>query len=180
MDLVLDRQGRLYEQIARALKLAILDGRLAGGSRLPSTRSLAVALRVSRTSVLEAYELLCAEQLVTARAGSGTRVAQLGNIPTRSGTSATSPPTSQYAARVRKLGSSLPARPSQDLRYNLEYGTSLVTTSVFKSWRRKLGAAVLGAGPGYAGAGGFMPLRRALADLLGPGRRGLSVSRRIS
>jgi GntR family transcriptional regulator/MocR family aminotransferase len=44
MDLALDKQGALYEQIARALKRAILEGRLVAGSRLPSTRALASAL----------------------------------------------------------------------------------------------------------------------------------------
>jgi DNA-binding transcriptional MocR family regulator len=77
MNLDLDKQGTLYEQIARALKQAILEGDLVAGSRLPSTRSLATALRVSRKPVIEAYELLCAEQVAVARTGSGTRVAKL-------------------------------------------------------------------------------------------------------
>jgi len=62
MYLALDKKGTLYEQIARALKLEILEGRLAAGSKLPSTRNLATALRVARKSVLQAYELLCAEE----------------------------------------------------------------------------------------------------------------------
>ena len=42
---------QLYEQLRRA----ILDGRLASGTRLPSTRTLAQALGVSRTVTSSAY-----------------------------------------------------------------------------------------------------------------------------
>ena len=44
------------------------------GYRLPSTRSLAERLRISRNTVLSAYEELAAEGLVQGRVGSGTRV----------------------------------------------------------------------------------------------------------
>ena len=69
MFLTLDKTGALYDQIARAIKLEILEGRLVAGSKLPSTRTLATALGVSRKSVLQAYDLLCAEDLAVARGG---------------------------------------------------------------------------------------------------------------
>ncbi len=77
MYLTLDKKGTLYEQIARAIKMEILEGRVLAGSKLPSTRTLATALGVARKSVLQAYDLLCAEELAIARAGSGTRVAKV-------------------------------------------------------------------------------------------------------
>ncbi len=93
MNLALDGKGFLYEQIARSLRLAILDGRLTAGSRLPSTRLLSQALKVSRKSVQEAYDLLCAEQLAVALAGSGTRVVDLGlKRATRTRVATTAPP----------------------------------------------------------------------------------------
>ncbi|MDB6105766.1 MAG: bacterial regulatory, gntR family protein [Gammaproteobacteria bacterium] len=101
MDLALDKQGALYEQIARALKRAILEGRLVAGSRLPSTRALASALGVSRKSALDAYELLCVEQLAIARGGSGTRVAKVGVVLPKPFLRLR--PTSQYVARMRTL-----------------------------------------------------------------------------
>ena len=70
MNLTLDKTGALYDQIARAIKLEILEGRIAAESKLPSTRTLATALGVSRKSVLQAYDLLCAEELAVARGGS--------------------------------------------------------------------------------------------------------------
>ena len=171
MELKLDKQGSLYEQIARAMKRAILEGRLPAGSKLPSTRALAVALHVSRKSVIEAYELLSVEQLTTARGGSGTRVANVRPAPPRGRGPATSRPTSRYVARMRTLGPiTLGSRPG--LTYSLHLGEPVVNPTLFNSWRRKLAAAALRAGPKYPSPVGFPPLRRAIADYLGR-RRGL-------
>src|SRR5262249_50074990 len=38
MNMTLDKQGALYEQLARALKKAILEGQFAPGSQMPGTR----------------------------------------------------------------------------------------------------------------------------------------------
>jgi GntR family transcriptional regulator/MocR family aminotransferase len=169
MDLALDKQGALYGQIARALKRAILDGRLVAGSRLPSTRALAGALGVSRKSVVDAYELLCVEQLAVARGGSGTRVAKVGAVVPK--TFVTLRPTSQYVARMRTL-EPVTTGSHSGLRYDLHTGEPLLNAALFNSWRRKLAAAALRAGPKYPAPEGFPPLRRALADYLGR-RRGI-------
>jgi len=123
MDLGLDGQGALYEQLARALKSAILDGRFAAGSHLPATRQLARMLAVSRNTVLSAYELLCAEQLAVARGGSGTRVADVGAPRARAARAAT-PRPSRYAARARRLGPATLGVTLGRPRYNLQYGTA--------------------------------------------------------
>ena len=47
--------GGRAEWLARQIRLAISDGRLALGSRLPATRLLAAELHVSRGVVTEAY-----------------------------------------------------------------------------------------------------------------------------
>ena len=102
MHLTLDKKGTLYDQIARAIKLEILEGRVVAGTRLPSTRALATALGVARKSVLQAYELLCAEGLAIARGGSGTRVAKVSPA-TRPPPRTQIVPLSSYAARVQSL-----------------------------------------------------------------------------
>jgi GntR family transcriptional regulator/MocR family aminotransferase len=171
MQLLLDQQGALYEQIARALKQAILDGRIVEGGRLPSTRTLARALQVSRKSIILAYELLCAEQLAVVRAGSGTRVGKLVAPPPIRRAPSIKKPTSGYTARMRNLPDfTLRGRAAH--RYNLQCGEPLLNAKLFNAWRRKLSAAALRAGPKYPTAGGFMPLRVALADYLGR-RRGV-------
>jgi DNA-binding transcriptional regulator YhcF (GntR family) len=61
-------------QIARRLQEAIEAGRVARGTRLPSTRSLARTLKVSRNTVLTAYEELVARGFVRSRRGAGMYV----------------------------------------------------------------------------------------------------------
>jgi len=56
------------------VKRAILSGRLRPGVRLPSTRLIAKDLRVSRTTVLNAFDQLTAEGYLEGKIGSGTRV----------------------------------------------------------------------------------------------------------
>ncbi|MFI8188395.1 PLP-dependent aminotransferase family protein [Streptomyces sp. NPDC085946] len=63
--------------LERALRDAVRDGRLAPGTRLPATRRLAAELGLSRGTAKAAYDQLVAEGYLTARQGSGTRVAAL-------------------------------------------------------------------------------------------------------
>jgi GntR family transcriptional regulator/MocR family aminotransferase len=172
VNLNLDGKGVLYEQLARALKQAILSGRFVKGSRLPTTRALALVLGMSRNTVLNAYELLCAEQLVVPRAGSGTRVADVGATSRTKKLSSVLPPQSRYVARARALGPITLATVNSRARYNLQYGEPLLGLGLFNSWRRKLSAAALRAEPGYPAPPGHLPLRRAICDHLAR-RRGI-------
>ncbi|HEV8038595.1 MAG TPA: winged helix-turn-helix domain-containing protein [Bryobacteraceae bacterium] len=65
----------LYLQLRDALRRLILNHNLPPGATLPSTRALAKKLAVSRNTVVNAYEALAADALVTGAIGSGTRVA---------------------------------------------------------------------------------------------------------
>ena len=60
--------------LADAIRAAIIDGRLQAGAPLPATRLLADDLGVSRGVIVEAYQRLADEGLVSARPGAGTRV----------------------------------------------------------------------------------------------------------
>ncbi len=60
--------------LAGAIRAAIMDGRLPAGAPLPATRLLAGDLGVSRGVIVEAYQRLADEGLVSARPGTGTRV----------------------------------------------------------------------------------------------------------
>lgn len=70
------------QQVEDTLRAAVRSGRLAAGTRLPSTRALAVDLGVARGVVVEAYEQLVAEGYLLARRGSGTTVARLAGPAT--------------------------------------------------------------------------------------------------
>ncbi|MFI8824939.1 PLP-dependent aminotransferase family protein [Streptomyces sp. NPDC053431] len=65
------RRGR---SLREALREAVRTGRLAPGTRLPSSRALAADLGVSRGLVTEAYEQLTAEGYLRSDRGSGTWV----------------------------------------------------------------------------------------------------------
>jgi GntR family transcriptional regulator / MocR family aminotransferase len=71
----------LHEQIERSLREDIRAGRLPAGSRLPSTRSLAAELEISRGVVSEAYGQLAAEGYLLTGQGAPTRVARTVRIP---------------------------------------------------------------------------------------------------
>jgi GntR family transcriptional regulator/MocR family aminotransferase len=73
----LDRTGAepLYQQLYERLRTAIAAGNLAVGARLPSTRTLAAELGVTRGTVLNAMDQLLAEGYVMGARGSGTYVA---------------------------------------------------------------------------------------------------------
>ena len=74
--LVLDGAGPLYHQVYRAFRGDILSRTLAPGERVPSSRALADLLKVSRNTVVAAYEQLLAEGYLEARLGAaGTVVA---------------------------------------------------------------------------------------------------------
>jgi GntR family transcriptional regulator/MocR family aminotransferase len=166
MDFNFDGQGALYEQLARTLKQAILDGCFVAGSPLPATRTLARTLKVSRNTVLGAYELLCAEQLAIARGGSGTRVADVGRPRLRSAARTASTRPSRYAARARRLGPVTLGVTRVRTRYNLQYGEPLLNPRLFNSWRTKLAAAALRTNPGYPSPAGLPALRVVICDYL--------------
>ncbi|CRL49735.1 PLP-dependent aminotransferase family protein [Pseudomonas sp. P154a] len=81
----LDRRQGLSRQLYQALRVRVLDGRLASGTRLPASRDLAAALAISRNSVVRAYDQLYAEGFIEGRVGDGTYVAQLpqASIPAK-------------------------------------------------------------------------------------------------
>ncbi|SCC50732.1 PLP-dependent aminotransferase family protein [Kosakonia oryziphila] len=64
----------LWRQLADALRLLILDGRLALDTRLPGERELASTLEISRTTVASALAHLRDEGYLESRHGSGSRV----------------------------------------------------------------------------------------------------------
>lgn len=65
----------LHEQIERSIREDVRAGRVAAGARLPSSRSLAAELGISRGVVSEAYGQLAAEGYLLARQGAPVRVA---------------------------------------------------------------------------------------------------------
>ncbi|MFZ6047676.1 PLP-dependent aminotransferase family protein [Pseudomonas sp. CR3202] len=64
----------LYRQLYLQVRKQILAGRLPGGTRLPSTRTLCKELELSRITILNAFDELTAEGFLAPRTGAGTYV----------------------------------------------------------------------------------------------------------
>src|SRR5260221_10823536 len=72
----------VFRQLSAELRQGILGGRLGPGTRMPASRAFAEELRVSRNTVLGAYEQLLSEGYLEMRPGSGTYVAtDLPDLP---------------------------------------------------------------------------------------------------
>jgi len=101
INLVIDQASAtpLYKQLLDQLRQLVISGQLASNERLPSSRNLAGALQVSRTTTLSAYEQLLAEGYLVSRPGSGIFVAeQIRPLPTSAPviTNLISSPSSSY------------------------------------------------------------------------------------
>ncbi|GAA1628342.1 PLP-dependent aminotransferase family protein [Actinoplanes couchii] len=169
MDLIIDPSGERTAAVYRALRAAIVDGRVPPGFRLPATRVLAGDLGISRGSVAGAYERLIAEGFLTARVGAGTFVSGSGTVP-RARRPAADPlrPRAGWALTPASMSGEVPAP-----RYDFRTGIPDARLFPFDTWRRLVGAELrLGAnGPGtYAGPAGHPGLRAAIARHLGVAR----------
>src|SRR4051794_41662426 len=71
----------LRAQLESQLRDAVAGGRLAAGTRLPSSRTLAAGLGVSRGVVVEAYGQLVAEGYLRVRRGAAPVVAAAPRRP---------------------------------------------------------------------------------------------------
>ncbi|AQS67942.1 PLP-dependent aminotransferase family protein [Streptomyces pactum] len=155
VDLHLDRSGTgLRRGLTDALREAVRSGRLAPGTRLPSSRSLAADLDVARNTVAEVYADLVAEGWLAARQGSGTRVAD--RTPAA--------PGHRPAPHRRE-----PARPAYDLVPGTPELASFPRAQWLRAARRALTAAPDQA-LGYGDPRGRVELRTALAGYLSRAR----------
>ncbi|MGF6875377.1 PLP-dependent aminotransferase family protein [Paraburkholderia sp. MM5477-R1] len=185
MDIHIAVEGHhdLSGQIYRQLRAGILEGRLAGGTRLPSTRDLATQLGVSRKTTLDVFERLLSEGYLSARAGSGTFVADgLERLPAERSAHARAAARSREraaaqakaAARAQPLWEQMPdslplPRPSVPSPLDFIGGATDKTLFPFDVWRRCVNHALRGQArsPGtYRDAAGEQQLRLAISRYL--------------
>lgn len=79
LNINLNSTEPIYIQIYSSIKEMIKQGMLPGESKLPSSRELAELLKVGRSTVINAYELLESEGFIFTEKGKGTFI-QKGNI----------------------------------------------------------------------------------------------------
>jgi GntR family transcriptional regulator/MocR family aminotransferase len=93
LDLAAKGSRESSRTLYRQLKAAILDGRLAAGAKLPSTRKSETFFGVSRNTAVEVYEKLLNEGYVVTHHGAGTYVAdKAARPPLRPGATGDRPP----------------------------------------------------------------------------------------
>ena len=161
VDLHLELAGhRVRAGLEAALREAVQTGRLAPGTRLPSSRALAADLGIARNTVAEAYAQLVAEGWLTAMQGSGTRVASTAGVSPGPAAGTGSPP----GTRV--------------LRHNLRSGSPDLSAFPRAGWlsaARKALSSAPSQALGYSDPRGRPELREVLAAYLGR-TRGVRVA----
>ncbi|MCW0046977.1 PLP-dependent aminotransferase family protein [Brevundimonas sp. BT-123] len=104
--------GAAYRQLAGAVRLLILDGRLPLAARLPGERELAQALGLSRTTVSAAYGRLRDDGFLTGGQGAAART----SLPTGPAPRHETTPTDK-AGLIDMTAAVLPADPNVHAAY---------------------------------------------------------------
>jgi GntR family transcriptional regulator / MocR family aminotransferase len=157
----------LHRQLYEALRRAVLDGNLAAGERLPSSRDLAEDLNLSRNTVVAALNQLGVEGYLVSRVGSGTYIND--SVPR-----ALSRPhvvQSGHSARLSRRGEALSSTFCATELEVQPFTPGIADFSAFplalwqrlqnKHWRMTYPDML-----DYNDSGGYAPLRRAVADYL--------------
>jgi GntR family transcriptional regulator / MocR family aminotransferase len=168
-----DAHTPLYQQIYDWFRAAIASGQLHPGQRVPSTRTLADELHVSRIPVLNAFEQLRAEGYLETVVGSGTLVAR--SIPVRR-----APPTARQRRRrppqLSRRAAAIMALPSDAIpRDPVAFRMNLPALDQFPHavWSKLLRRHARSSPPStmmYGDPLGFPPLRQAIAEYVGAAR----------
>lgn len=169
----------LYHQVYAELRAGILNGRLAIGTRLPSSRAVADALGSSRRPVREAYGFLIAEGLLETRHGAGTYVRGRPAI-----VDAGPADTAGTPAPLSRRGAALAATANYETRWTGAFAPTLPAADHFprqafarllaRRWRRAE-AADFRKPP----AAGLPALREAVAGYLATARGVVSTPEQV-
>ncbi|WP_197498303.1 MocR-like pyridoxine biosynthesis transcription factor PdxR [Cupriavidus gilardii] len=175
-----DKAGtHMNRQVYQIIRQEILAGTIPAGCKLPASRMLAKEVGVSRNTVLYAYEQLLAEGYVTASTGSGTFVSHtfpdhsaLHKVGAANGT-ITVPAAQQNPNRfaLSRRGQHLVSHAGASDRQWGAFMAGVPDVSLFpravwtrllnKHWREPRPELLT-----YAHNGGYLPLRRVLAEHL--------------
>jgi len=166
----------LYRWLYEQLRAAILAGRLRPGARLPATRDLAEAYRLSRATIIAAFEQLKSEGYVEGRTGSGTYVSkvlpeqllQAGRTREERRLPHRRILLSAYARRLRPFRSR-PAQLVRAFRPNqaaLDLFPTTLWAQVAARRLRRVSTKLLAGGETL----GYRPLREAVAEYLNTSR----------
>jgi GntR family transcriptional regulator / MocR family aminotransferase len=166
----------MYIRVAEAIRRDIDSGRFQVGAGLPGSRSMAVALGVSRTVVLMAYEQLEGEGYLQSRTGSGTYVSARLTVATTDAPRGVEDQDAAGTLRLSRLAGRLVLPPAPErAAFNEESDViDLAQPRVksdprsLKAWKQNLTALLRRRDtPDFPELQGAMALRRAVAGYLG-------------
>jgi GntR family transcriptional regulator/MocR family aminotransferase len=165
----------IYQQLYKQLRSAIITGRLAANTRLPASRVLASELKLSRNTVLAAFDLLNSEGYILTRTGDGAYVAStlpedrfLPREPVMRAALGTPASHPALSARGRLLTDlSVTAGPQAPIPFVADipafdsFPLDSWARLMVQSWRQVQPAML-----GYADPAGFEPLREMISHHL--------------
>ena len=167
-------EAPLHRQLCDQIRELVLDGAIAPGSRLPSIRTFASELMVSRNTVVSALDQLSAEGLLESKRGAGIHVARFSaraNKRTNGGKGVERmPPLSQRG----ELMASQPRVRTFPGHTAFHPGTPELAEFPFKTWSRLLTRRARFGGQdlfGYHYISGHPDLRKVIAGFLNTMRR---------
>lgn len=180
ISLDIERQSEkpLHRQIAGRLRDAIASGQLPSGLRLPSTRVLAKEIGVSRNTVLQVFEALAEEGLLTGKVGAGTFVAALQpKLDVDAASHVLADRDDGYPFRsLSRRGRSLLASSNEAFsEHPAPFMPDLPDLRAFpmRTWLRllhEISGRLIGKNLAVASSAGYEPLRRAIALSLNASR----------
>ncbi len=161
----------LFRQLYGEIRKAILDHRLPAGSRLPSSRQLAVELNVSRNTVTNAYEQLLAEGYIYGQRGSGSYVADLFETPQKTKSAGRRNVLSARGKVLAETSVSIPSIPA--VKFSFRPGNPALESFPFALWGKLLAMSLRDLRARdfhYSDPAGYYPLREAIAHYLNRSR----------
>lgn len=170
--IALDEKGDrpLYRQIYEWFRDAVLAGRLRPGQEIPSTRSLAAHLKVSRAPVLVAFDLLLAEGYLESKVGAGTRIST--SLPQDIAEQSLARQQTPATKHTRTIGGKkiAPTWDWNDPWWSSDgaFSVGIPDTRLFPSgvWASLFVRHARGRMHGITGAMGLLRLRQAIAEYL--------------
>jgi GntR family transcriptional regulator/MocR family aminotransferase len=175
----------LQQQVYAGVRRAILEGVLTPGTRVPSSRSLADELCVSRTTTLLAYEQLLAEGYLCAQHGAGTYVARElpDDLPLPAPLRGRHVRFGKLSRRGQRLADMpAPARRLSGMPRPFRLGAPALDKFPVRIWsqlvNRRLRSAK-GADLDYSGPGGHPPLQQAVVEHVQAARGARCIQKQV-
>jgi len=165
----------LYKQLYSLIREGILSGRFKGGQKLPGTRTFSTELKVSRNTVVQAFEQLIIEGYISGKIGAGTYITN--EIPDKF----LSKKKTQTVAKIKfkkpslfldkKIGpvDLIYRNITEDKITPFQNGLPSLEDFPFKSWLKiinKNGTYLPHLQFGYKNSTGYEPLKEAIAAYL--------------